>query len=160
MHSKIGSFINVFSVRLSRSNLAFGIYQVFSLLRFNWFLITQLLLFIVYENQGFSDTFFRDSVFSKPKFRCSFQQTCWPHLESDMSTSENRIQGVDKNTSKRIQMNGTIIQKFLVFLKLQKLHGNIFPFPKDVLQNTFVGFLGKNPAECLSIVVNHLLHRN
>ena len=28
MHSKIGSFINVFSVRLSQSNLAFGIYYV------------------------------------------------------------------------------------------------------------------------------------
>ena len=46
---------------------------------------------------------------------------------------------VEKNSSKRKQMNGTIIQKVSAFLKLQKLQGNIFSFPEMFYRIRLVG---------------------
>ena len=60
MHSKIGSFINVFSVRLSRSNLAFGIYKCFSLLRFGSWSLTYCYLSFTKTRDFLIYTSFRD----------------------------------------------------------------------------------------------------
>ena len=59
IHSKIASFINVFSVRLSRAKLAFEISRV----SHYYVLVPDHLAIVIvtfYENEGFSDTSFRD----------------------------------------------------------------------------------------------------